>query len=123
MKTIRILLVDDDAMARRGVSFLLSLEPDIDVVGEASDGSQAVEAARTLDPDIVLMDLHMRDVNGFSAAHELHEHTDAAVIMLSMRDDPAARLMARAAGATAYVGKHEVDTHLVDAIRTAAGAA
>lgn len=118
---IRILLVDDQREVRRGLRMRLELEPDLSVVGEAADGAEAVEAARAVLPDVVIMDVEMAKLNGLAATHELHEaYGPAAVVMLSMHDDATTRLIARTAGAVSFVGKHECDERLIDAIRLAA---
>lgn len=121
MKTIRVLLVDDEAAVRQGLMMRLALEPDIDVVGEARDGADAVRKALECGADVVLMDVRMKDVNGLSAAYDLHEHVpDATVIMLSMHDDAATRLMARVAGVDAFVGKSQPEETLLETIRSVA---
>ena len=68
---IRTLIVDDQALVRRGLALILSLEPDIDVLGEAADGIEAVEMARRLRPDVVLMDLNMPRKSGVAATREI----------------------------------------------------
>jgi DNA-binding NarL/FixJ family response regulator len=120
---IRILLVDDEAAVRQGLCMRLALEPDIEVVGEAEHGALALELARTLAPDIVLMDVQMAVMNGLSAAAELHDALpDTSVIMLTMHDDDKTRLMARFAGAGALVGKSQSDEALISTIRSIAAA-
>jgi DNA-binding NarL/FixJ family response regulator len=121
MKPIRILLVDDEEPVRRGLRMRLGLEPDFEVVGEATDGSNALEAARMLNPDVVLMDIRMAIENGLSATFDLHQHLPGMrVIMVSMQDDAATRQMARHAGADAFVAKHQDSDQLIAAIRGAA---
>lgn len=120
---IRILLVDDEAAVRQGLRMRLGLEPDIEVVGEAEHGALALEMARTLAPDIVLMDVQMSVMNGLSAAAELHDALpETSVIMLTMHDDDKTRLMARFAGAGALIGKSQPDEALIDTIRSIAAA-
>jgi DNA-binding NarL/FixJ family response regulator len=117
---IRVMLVDDEPNVRRGLTMRLGLEPDIEVVGEAADGSEALALAQRLQPDVVLMDVEMRDANGLEAAYELHMAApQALVIMLSMHDDAATKLMARTAGAIAFVSKHEASERLLPTIRAA----
>jgi DNA-binding NarL/FixJ family response regulator len=120
MKTIRIMLVDDQAIVREALALRLSLEPDLQVVGAAEGGATAVALARELTPDVVVMDLSMPDVNGLSAAWQLHEQMPGTpVVMLTMHDSQQTRLMARTAGALAFVGKHEPEERLLSAIRSA----
>lgn len=99
----------------------LELEPDLVVVGEAADGQEALALASQLDPDVVLMDIQMRGMDGISATRALAESGRPAVVILSLHDGTATRTLARAAGARAFVGKHETCDVLLDAIRGAAG--
>ena len=119
MKTIKLLLVDDDPKVRRGLRMRLELEPDVEVVGEAGDGSAAIEVARRLAPDVIVMDVEMPVMDGITATREVRASSPAAVVVLSMHDDPAIASRARAAGAAAFVAKHCMDGVLVDAIRRA----
>ena len=123
MESIRVLLVDDHATVRQGIRMRLALEPDIDVVGEASDGAEGLRRARELTPDVILMDVEMATMNGLAAAHEIHSAVpQAAVVMLSMHDDEGRRLLARMAGAADFVSKSKAADELPDAIRGAARA-
>ena len=118
MKSIRVLLVDDEAHVRRALQMRLALEGDIEVVGAAPGGEAGIRLARELEPDVVLMDVSMDEMNGLSATHELHSAVPGvAVVMLTMMDNEQTRLMARYAGAVEFVGKHEHDDALLDAIR------
>jgi DNA-binding NarL/FixJ family response regulator len=121
MNLIRVLVVDDQASIRRGLQMRLSLEPDLAVVGEASDGERALEAAVSFSPDVILMDIEMPVMDGITATSRLATAAPAsAVVMLSLHDDPDTRERAKAAGATGFVAKHEIDCALTDAIRAAA---
>lgn len=75
--SVRVLLADDERLVRAGFRVLLKAEADIEVVGEASDGRQAVEAAARLRPDVVLMDIRMPILNGLEATRQLVKATDA----------------------------------------------
>jgi DNA-binding NarL/FixJ family response regulator len=120
-KQIRVLIVDDQASVRRGLRMRLGLEADIEVVGEASDGAEAVAASSQIQPDVILMDVEMPLVCGISATMAITQSTPhAEVVILSLHDDIDTRERARAAGATGFVAKHEIDRALTDAIRSAA---
>jgi two-component system response regulator NreC len=118
MKSIRVLLVDDEAHVRQALKMRLALEADIEVVGAAPGGAAGIEMARDLTPDVVLMDVSMDEMNGLSATHELHSAVPGvAVVMLTMMDNDQTRLLARYAGAVEFVGKHQPDDALLTAIR------
>lgn len=120
---IRILLVDDQPNVRRGLRMRLGLEPDITVVGEACDGSEALAMSLQLEPDVVLMDVEMPVMDGITATSLLAtEAPGCAVIMLSLHDDSDTRERAHLAGAVDFVAKHSIDCALTDAIRAAARA-
>jgi DNA-binding NarL/FixJ family response regulator len=121
MKPIQVLLVDDEPNVLRGLKMRLGLEEDIRVVGEASDGSTAVDLARRLAPDVVLMDVSMPVMDGIMATRELAEKVPGtAVVILSMHDDSGTVGRAREAGAVAFVAKQRLDDSLLAAIRGAA---
>ncbi|MFT3916402.1 MAG: response regulator transcription factor [Anaeromyxobacteraceae bacterium] len=115
---IRVLLADDHAVLREGVRALLERQPDLEVVGEASDGREAVDAAARLDPDVVVMDVAMPGLGGLEAALELRRRgARARVLVLSQHDDPEyVRRLVRA-GAAGYVLKRSAGTELSAAIR------
>jgi CheY-like chemotaxis protein len=104
---IRVLLVDDHAVVRQGLSMMLSKEPDIEVIGEAQDGWQALELAKRLAPDVVLMDISMPGLNGIEATRIIcAELPDTRVLGLSMLYEEGESSEAiRAAGAVGYVSK------------------
>jgi len=115
---IRVLVVDDQALIRRGMSLLLSVEPDMDVVGQAADGVQAVEMAERLRPDVVLMDLHMPRKGGVAATREITLALPATrVLVLTTLDSEAAVFDAVRAGAHAYLVKDASEAELLDTVR------
>lgn len=117
---IRILLADDQSNVRRGLRMRLDLEPGISVIGEAGDGESAVELARKLSPDVILMDVEMPKLDGISATELLlRELPRCSVVILTIHDDAATQERARNAGAAAFVSKHQIDAKLMEAIRSA----
>ncbi len=118
---IRVLIVDDHSVVRAGVRLLLEHEEDMEPVGEAADARQALEMARRLTPDVVVMDVIMPGTTGVDAAAEIrHELPDVRILMLSMQDDPSYVRQAFANGATGYVLKEAADAELVTAVRRVA---
>jgi two-component system, NarL family, response regulator NreC len=119
--TVRILIVDDHAVVRAGLRLLLEAEEDFEPVGEAGNARDAVFQARTLKPDVILMDVVMPDQSGLDVVPTLlHEQPDTKVLVLSMQDDPQYVRQAFAAGATGYVLKEAADVEVVAAIREVA---
>ncbi len=119
--SIRILLVDDQALFREGLRTLLSLHADIDVVGEAGNGQEALAAAETLRPDVVLMDLRMPVLDGVAATRRLRESGHPArVIVLTTFDDDDTVFDGLRAGAVGYLLKDVSSDKLVEAIRATA---
>ena len=117
---IRILIVDDQAATRKGLRMLLSLENDLDVVGEAEDGAAGVAYALATSPDVVLMDIAMPGLDGISATADIRSLLpSSSVVILTLHDDPQTRERAYNAGAAAVLGKHEGDEALLQAIRRA----
>jgi pilus assembly protein CpaE len=117
---ITLLLVDDQATVRRGLRMRLMLEPDILVIGEASDGGEALEQVRILSPDVVLMDVEMPGMDGIAATLALQSSTPrSAVVILSLHGDTQTRARAQEAGAVAFVEKHGTTQELLAAIRQA----
>ena len=120
-RTIRLLLVDDRPAIRKGLRIWLALEPNMEVVGEASDGAEAISQARALRPDVVLMDVEMPGMNGVSATAALRSVVpQSAVVILTLYDDAATRTRAREAGAAAFVAKHRIEETLLAEIRRVA---
>jgi two-component system response regulator NreC len=118
-KKIAVLICDDHAMFREGVKTILSAQPDIEVVGEANDGKEAVEQAIRLYPHVVLMDISMPVLKGFDAARRIRKaRPDVKVLILTVYDDE--DLVARCldAGAAGYVLKDSPPLQLVYAIQT-----
>jgi two-component system, NarL family, response regulator NreC len=114
----RVLLADDHAILRAGLAMLVRAQPDLEVVGEASDGVEALEKIRALKPDVVILDLTMPRMNGFDALREIvREIAHARVLVLTMHDDPAYGRSLLAAGALGYVTKKAADRELLTAIR------
>jgi DNA-binding NarL/FixJ family response regulator len=118
---IRVLLADDQALVRAGFSLILDSEADIEVVGEAGDGDEAVELARELKPDVVLMDIRMPRMNGLEATRRLHDGTPAPrVVMLTTFDLDEYVFEALRAGASGFLLKTAPPDQLVAAVRFAA---
>ena len=119
---IRVLIVDDHSVVREGLRMFLERDPELEVVGEAADGAEAVRLAQQLQPDIVLMDLLMPGMDGIAATAALRRVVPkSVVVILSISDDPQTREQAHAAGAIAFVEKHGSTDTLFAAIRQAAG--
>ena len=117
---IKILLVDDDPNIRRGLRMLLAIEPDFSVVGEAGDGWEALRLARELQPDVVVMDIRLPNLDGLSAAERLKKsQPNCAVVVLTLYDEPINRKCAEKIGVTAFIGKEKSDGALENAIRNA----
>ena len=121
MKSIRVLLADDHKLIRAGLRLVVDQQPDLSVVGEADDGRQAVELAKSLKPNVVVMDIGMPNLNGIEAARQIGRmDPGAAVVMLSMHSDESYVLRALSAGARAYLLKDSATTDLVQAIHAVA---
>jgi NarL family two-component system response regulator LiaR len=119
--TIRILLVDDHSVVRQGLRMFLALDPDFEVVGEAANGAEAVAAARTLKPDVVLMDLLMPVMDGIEATSIIRrELADTEVIALTSVLDDNSVVGAVKAGAIGYLLKDTEADELVRAVKAAA---
>jgi DNA-binding NarL/FixJ family response regulator len=118
---IRILLVDDQRLMREGLRILLELEPDLDVVGEATSGQDALEAYAALQPDVVLMDVRMPGMDGVEATWRLRERwPDARVVILTTFDDDEYVFEGLRAGAQGYMLKDVSGGDLAQAVRTVA---
>src|SRR5690606_31020840 len=116
----RVLLVDDQALVRSGFSLILSVEDDIEVVGEAGDGAAAIELTRQLRPDIVLMDVQMPVMDGIEATRRIVAEDLATVLVLTTFDHDEYVFDGLAAGASGFLLKNSDPEHLVEAVRTVA---
>ena len=118
---ITLLLVDDQPSARLGLRMCLGLEPDITVVGEAGDAETALDLARTLHPDVIVLDVAMPGMDGIAATWALRlAAPGSAVVILTLHDDPTTRRRAREAGAAAFVAKDQQYPALLSELRHAA---
>lgn len=121
-KRIRILLADDHAVVRQGFRMILSSHPDLEIVGEAGNGREAVELAASLRPDVVVMDVAMPELNGIEATRRLTaENPHIRVVALSMHKDSVYVREILRAGARGYLLKDSVADDLVAAVRAVAG--
>jgi len=119
--TIRVLIVDDHSVVRRGLRMFLEDDPELEIVGEAGDGAQAVEEARALNPDVVLMDLLMPRMDGITATGIIRgELPDTEVIALTSVLEDASVVGAVRAGAIGYLLKDTRSDELCQAIKAAA---
>jgi DNA-binding NarL/FixJ family response regulator len=117
--SLRVLIVDDHALFRKGLQLVLDKEPDIDVVGEGSDGLEAVERAQELMPDVILMDVRMPRRSGIEATQEIRELLPhVKILMLTISDEEADLYEAIKAGASGYLLKEINTEEVAAAIRT-----
>ena len=120
-KKITVLLVDDHSLVRRGFRRILEDEPDMEVVGEAGDGEEAVKLAGQLHPRVVVMDCALPGMNGLQATRQiLDDSPDTAVLMLSMHSESTWVRQAIEAGAKGYILKNALDLELGAAVRKVA---
>ena len=121
MSKVRVLLADDHGVLRKGVRFLLSQDPNIEVVGEANDGHQAVAMADQHHPDVVVMDIAMPELNGIDATARISRMAHPpGVIILSMYSDEEYLLRALSAGAKGYLLKDAAEPDLLRAVQSVA---
>jgi DNA-binding NarL/FixJ family response regulator len=117
-KTIRVLVADDHTILRSGLRMMLNAQPDIEVIGEASDGRQAISEAERLTPDVILMDITMPTVSGIEATRQIKRLLpDVKVLILTMHENEEYLFQALRAGASGYILKEAADTELITAIR------
>jgi two-component system response regulator NreC len=120
--SVRVLIVDDHAVVRSGLKLVLQADEAIEPVGEAGSAREAIFEARTLKPDVILLDVVMPDQSGLEIIPQLlHENPQAKVLVLSMQDDPRYVREAFDAGASGYVLKEAADSEVVAAVREVAG--
>ena len=119
--TIRLLIVDDHAVVRSGLKMLLENERDVEIVGEASSASEAMEAALRLKPNVILMDIGLPDLSGIDATREIKKRMpDVSIVALTIHEDEEYFFKMLEAGASGYVPKRAAPEELITAIRAAA---
>lgn len=120
MKKIRVLIADDHTIVREGIRMILSAQPDIEVVGEAANGQEAIDLTRKLRPDVVVMDISMPGVSGINATKAIKaEMPEVNVLALTMHEDETYVFQLLKAGASGYVLKRGAASDLVNAVRAA----
>ena len=118
-RKIRVLVVDDHAVVRDGIRAVLALQHDMQVVGEAADGREAIDKTGQFLPDVVLMDIVMPEMNGLEAAKEICQHyQQAKVLMLTQYDDEENVLASQQVGALGFIPKTVVSSQLLNGIRS-----
>lgn len=118
MSPVRIVLADDHTVMRNGLRLLLERQPNLQVVGEAADGRQAVALSESAHPDVVIMDIGMPNLNGIEAARQIVNHNSrTAIAILSMHADESYVIRALKAGARAYLLKDSAEADLLAAVR------
>jgi two-component system response regulator NreC len=121
MNSIRVLIADDHALFREGIRLILQHQETIEIVGEAADGKEAIEAARTFEPDVVLMDVTMPVVDGLKATRQIKgDCPETQVLMLTMHESDDYFFRSLSAGASGYVLKEAVSADLITAIQSVA---
>jgi len=121
MRKIRVLLADDHGVVRQGFRLLLSRHEDIEVVGEASNGREAVELCAKFSPDVVILDVAMPEMNGVEAARQIRQNCPGSnVLILTMHKDAIYLRESLRAGARGYLLKDSIDKDLIDAVRAVA---
>ena len=118
--TIRVMLVDDQELVRVGFSMILSVEDDIEIVGEAADGAEAVQRVRELTPDVVLMDVQMPGVDGIEATARIVAESESKVVILTTFEQDDYLFESLSAGASGFLLKNSEPDDLIGAIRKVA---
>ncbi len=122
MAHTRVLLVDDHAVVRAGLRMLLAADAELEIIGEAENGAQGIQRADELQPDVVLMDISMPDMNGIEATRRIKaQHPEIAVLALTMHEDDQYFFEMLAAGASGYVPKRAAPNDLISAIHAVRG--
>jgi len=122
MSQVRIFLADDHTVMRAGIRLVLERQPDLHVVGEASDGREAVNAVERVHPDVVVMDIAMPNLNGIEATRQIIANGAAvSIVVLSMHSDEEYVLRALKAGARGYLLKESAEADLIAAVRAVIG--
>jgi DNA-binding NarL/FixJ family response regulator len=118
MPKTRIVIADDHSLVREGITALLKLHDDVEIVGEAADGKEAIEKAAELAPDVVILDISMPGLGGLEAAVEIKKkHPDLKILVLSQYDDKEYVSRFLKAGVSGYILKKAVGSELINAIR------
>jgi len=118
---LRILLAEDHETVREGIKLLINSQPDMEVIGEANNGSVAIKQVQALAPDLLVMDISMPELNGLKATKKLkHLHPKIKILMLTRHTDDGYLQQLIQAGASGYVLKQSAPTELINAIRTVA---
>jgi len=119
MRKIKVLIVDDHALMRDGISALLNVNDDIEVIGEASEGKEAIKKMAELKPDVVVMDIAMPNMDGMEATRQIVKtNRDVKVLILTQHENKEYVLSAIKAGASGFVPKKALGSELVSAIRS-----
>jgi two-component system response regulator NreC len=117
MTKIHILLADDHTILRAGLKMMLNAQPDMEIVGEASDGRQAITETQRLQPDIILMDITMPEMNGIEATRQIKKLVpESRILILTMHEHDEYVFQALRAGASGYMLKEAADTELISAL-------
>jgi two-component system, NarL family, response regulator NreC len=120
-RKVRILLADDHAVVRQGFRMILNQEPDLEVVGEAGNGRDAVRLVEELKPDLIIVDIAMPDMNGVEATRQIRQNSpQCQVLVLSMHRDAVYVRETLRCGASGYILKDSIDQDLLRAVRTVA---
>lgn len=115
---VRLLIADDHALVRSGLRVMLKRDPGFEIIGEAGNGREAIELCRSLEPDLVLMDMRMPEMDGLEATRAIKcEHPEINILMVTMHDNNDYMLEAAKAGAAGYVLKDASRNELLAAMR------